>query len=801
MHAPLSPRPPPSTRRSLAVDATPAAMAVSAGRPPRHPTSNHLPPAAGRTPARRTAVVLARLVAAAIGGTALSIMAITTGGPQPTMRTAATATTEPVAADRWVDAEVGSVRLDAPQAPLVSAAVATVAVTRQIDDATGADPPDVPHAPLTAPMAAAAPVARRQRAPRTVAPAARRVSTLAVAATESHLPHRAAATAAVEPASAAAATVVPFTKNARALSADVLGRRGRWPPASSAATARAAAAPAARVATAPATPGAGRRAGAIAPRRAPVAPASAVAAATAAAPVAAAATHAAATRPLPRTWRTAAAADAAATAMAAATNTPRGGGGATSNRRHHAATTRGPVPSRPLTAARGPPLNCSGRAPHWRLRHCVGGAAWAGTHTDDGAAPPPGAAAAVVYHTGRAVHVPPAAKWGRANPFHALSDHVEPLASVLTQCGSPASLGVHFPSAPRGVPVVGPRPTDDGGGGGGGSRGGGGRGRGSGDGGMSVLFEGIPAWHADANVTATMGGAAATMARADGAGGPSTWGTTALLLTTAAAVPHGRVVWGEAFAASRHCYEGGVFSLVWGAADDGEHYRLSRMRTAVPPASPGGAWTLAVRPDARRTAAMAFVRSAVVRGLQRAGHLPRRPPVPVAPAAPARGGWRRPQPLPVRVLLYTRGDMTSRQWLSTGSLVAALRAERAVTVDVVHRLVPSSFAAQAATFAAADVLVAPHGAAAANALFLPPDGAVVEVWRCCWDAGVARRPTAPRPWSGALAAALGLDLIYVPCIEVRAPLARRDGVAVAGGGRGGPPRPPPFRRQCGCAAP
>ena len=72
-------------------------------------------------------------------------------------------------------------------------------------------------------------------------------------------------------------------------------------------------------------------------------------------------------------------------------------------------------------------------------------------------------------------------------------------------------------------------------------------------------------------------------------------------------------------------------------------------------------------------------------------------------------------------------------------------------------------------------------AAAANALFLPRDGALVEVWRCCVDARVAASPAAPRPWSGPFAAALGLPLTYLPCTELARPLARVDGAPVGGG--------------------
>ncbi|OSX78324.1 hypothetical protein BU14_0112s0023 [Porphyra umbilicalis] len=241
----------------------------------------------------------------------------------------------------------------------------------------------------------------------------------------------------------------------------------------------------------------------------------------------------------------------------------------------------------------------------------------------------------------------------------------------------------------------------------------------------AVLLEGVPAALADGDVAAT------AAAHADAGGNGSTWGTTALLLTTAAAVPFERVVFAEAFAADRHCYDGGVFSFVWGAAEDGEYWRLSR-------------WTTVVTPDGG------------------------------GPPAHAQ-----------RSVPYKRASLafSTRQWVHTDTLVAALRALPGVALTVAERLTPSSFAAQAATFAAADVVVAPHGAAVVNALFMPPDGAVVEVWRCCWDAALAGGaggggggPHPPR-MDGRLCAA--------PRAGPHVPAVHGDAVVGGGGGGGG----------------
>lgn len=430
------------------------------------------------------------------------------------------------------------------------------------------------------------------------------------------------------------------------------------------------------------------------------------------------------------------------------------------------------------------------------MRHCVGGPKWGGAE-DDGSAGG-GGRGAVVYHPGRAVHVPPAARWGRGNPFHALADHVEPVAAVLTQCGGARGAGVTFPATPPGSVGL-PGPSGD-------------RDKGGiveEDGKVWVVLEDIREAVAGADVAAPAGRHSDTTP--DNA---PTWGTTALMLTVAAAVPPDRVVYKEGFA-TRHCWAGGVFSFVWGVAGDGEYYRLAGMVSSVQTtpsskrAGHGGEskWTYRRRDMKSQMASMAFVRQAILGHLRWGGHLP---PPPLAALPDERGEeaqlpqWQRQlrahtspvptlassSPLPIRVLLYTRADANYRVWVNTTGVEAAIAALPGVTLTTLRSAGGTPLAAQAATFASADVYVAAHGGATVNALFLPSDGAVVEVWRCCWDADLsAAAATAAaegggagaslfREWSGPYVPLVGLALTYLPCTEVNrapAPPGRRRG--------------------------
>jgi hypothetical protein len=91
---------------------------------------------------------------------------------------------------------------------------------------------------------------------------------------------------------------------------------------------------------------------------------------------------------------------------------------------------------------------------------------------------------------------------------------------------------------------------------------------------------------------------------------------------------------------------------------------------------------------------------------------------------------------PVRVTLVSRRPYTTfvehkfigRQFDNEDEILQALRAERGVAVERVDFAGGMAVEAQLATVARTEVLVGMHGAALTYALYMPPHGAVVELW-------------------------------------------------------------------------
>ncbi|CAN8067234.1 unnamed protein product [Agarophyton chilense] len=119
----------------------------------------------------------------------------------------------------------------------------------------------------------------------------------------------------------------------------------------------------------------------------------------------------------------------------------------------------------------------------------------------------------------------------------------------------------------------------------------------------------------------------------------------------------------------------------------------------------------------------------------------------------------------VNVLLYDRRDRRpyrlKRKWISAQRLEKRLRRDRRVALTYVNEL-PKSLAQQASLFHSTDILVAPHGAAMANTVFMKDNSHVFEIWKCCKDE-VRNDPEEPHPWTGWHASRIGLTLRYVQC--------------------------------------
>lgn len=121
----------------------------------------------------------------------------------------------------------------------------------------------------------------------------------------------------------------------------------------------------------------------------------------------------------------------------------------------------------------------------------------------------------------------------------------------------------------------------------------------------------------------------------------------------------------------------------------------------------------------------------------------------------------------VRVLLYDRNDTQRRQWANAGDVYERLRKDERIEVRFV-RSTPPGLGEQVRLYAWADVLVAPHGAAMVNSLFLRPGAEIVEMWQRC-DNNIARDRWVPHDWTGWHASLLDVNVQYVQCHRLMGP--------------------------------
>lgn len=116
----------------------------------------------------------------------------------------------------------------------------------------------------------------------------------------------------------------------------------------------------------------------------------------------------------------------------------------------------------------------------------------------------------------------------------------------------------------------------------------------------------------------------------------------------------------------------------------------------------------------------------------------------------------------IHILIYNRQDARRRNWANAAGVEAALQSDTRLEIRFT-RSAPSGLPAQVALYTWADVVVAPHGAAMANTVFMRNGTEIVEIWKYCdvhpWDAFV------PRDWTGWHASLLGIGLSYGRCFD------------------------------------
>lgn len=130
-----------------------------------------------------------------------------------------------------------------------------------------------------------------------------------------------------------------------------------------------------------------------------------------------------------------------------------------------------------------------------------------------------------------------------------------------------------------------------------------------------------------------------------------------------------------------------------------------------------------------------------------------------------------------RVLIYGREDAPRRKWLNVASFTKALRSHLPTSVSI-HSLkkIPKKFDEQVKEFNAASVLIAPHGAAMVNTLFMRRGSAVLEIGsRHCLRPRVERNASVldtdtianvsdPNAWVPWHAQSLGLIHMTAMCV-------------------------------------
>ncbi|CAN8069571.1 unnamed protein product [Agarophyton chilense] len=115
----------------------------------------------------------------------------------------------------------------------------------------------------------------------------------------------------------------------------------------------------------------------------------------------------------------------------------------------------------------------------------------------------------------------------------------------------------------------------------------------------------------------------------------------------------------------------------------------------------------------------------------------------------------------VNILVYDRSDTFRRRWNGAKDVYDKLKFDTRINVQLIHRM-PGSFSKQVRLFAWANIVLAPHGGAMANTIFMQSGGDILEMRRNC-EADTRFANFMPWDWTGWHAHLLGLNLIYIGC--------------------------------------
>lgn len=116
----------------------------------------------------------------------------------------------------------------------------------------------------------------------------------------------------------------------------------------------------------------------------------------------------------------------------------------------------------------------------------------------------------------------------------------------------------------------------------------------------------------------------------------------------------------------------------------------------------------------------------------------------------------------VSVVVYNRADTSKRRWLNANDVEDYIRGKNIPDLTLkMYNYTPQAFAEQIHLYSSSSILIAPHGAAMANTIFMQPGSEVIEITRGCKN--ISSVEHVPQSWTGWSAAHSGLHLQYVNC--------------------------------------
>lgn len=130
----------------------------------------------------------------------------------------------------------------------------------------------------------------------------------------------------------------------------------------------------------------------------------------------------------------------------------------------------------------------------------------------------------------------------------------------------------------------------------------------------------------------------------------------------------------------------------------------------------------------------------------------------------------------VNVLVYDRSDTSRRQWSNAKKFLRLIKDDTRLKIRYITTT-PTSFIDQALTYAWADIVVAPHGGAMVNTLFMHSGIDIISIWKFCLEY-VAIDRFKLHIWEGWHAHYLNQHISYIQCHDKAQPYKVDDELSI-----------------------